>query len=71
MGKRNSSVEHQNSSVSKTKKKMKKNNLANGDLMGPILKDKGDRKQSIEVDMMTYSMAIARPATDLTPSTMK
>ena len=40
---------------SEKKKRRKKNSLANGDAVVPILKDKGDRRQSIEVDMMTYS----------------
>ena len=55
------------------KSSKRKSALSNGESVEPILKDRrklDEKKKSIEVDMMTYSQAISRPATHLTPQTL-
>ena len=37
----------------------------------PVLKEREDRKKSIEVDLMNNSMVYEAPKTDMTPSTIK
>ena len=62
---------NQSQNSHKTGSRKKRSSLADGESMQPVLKEhKDSRKKSIEVDMMTYSQALARPQTNLTPQTL-